>query len=712
MGNPGQFVIIGCVPNRIDPPHPALSRANGTHGFATAGNVVEVNNDADSSQVRSWPNGVLKSVSSQGDVTAQTQGEARTQLMHDGNVRMENPQGSTSITPEGTITQQNAAGAIAALKKDGDVSIQNPSGSALHLKKISSQMKGPLGGILGQLKEAGKTLTTALSASKKIMEQAKLLSGSLPGLDPSRLGDVISKADELFSELNNTLQTQMPKAVELLDKLQTASVEDLGNSLMTQAQRAAENYTPQIFKAVEEMLQNGSTLEQMLTKLEQQLPQNALEHVTSEVLSELQTTLRGLQHVPDGQKLQMRSILDAFLADSSDSVTGLLETGLAGALEEIREQVDPWIGVLLPEDPQELERIIVMVRNAIPERVETLAGEARMRQIILEMLGSNTVDDALRRLSGYATQGILGRTKEQVAAHTQATAAVSPMMRAFGAAKVQNKSQMAKSLQELASVDGMPSDFGVDQIQGEDGQMDGGIEKWMQEQGGTLMKEALDSLQQQMGGLLSGGLDESMSLDSLVSQMDGGSVVEALPMLVKASTSIGGAGGQLLVSPPLAALVGPMGSSQVFASAATAGFTSPFGSFAFGAFGGSMFSLGSMVMKMAQKGAKGSVGLSFTKQQGASLNSYSDNRRPDDDDDPDREPRNVTAQVAVNAGTAFLRALNGSQVANQIAVTHNGIFINGRDISFLWGYDDRFSSIEGRLSTLEAAAVPPPPATT
>ena len=135
-------IILGCLPNREDPPHPETDRSKGTYGSVTSGQVFEINNDTESSQLKLWPNGVIKSVSSKGDVTHQTEAGARTQITHDGNLRMENQYAFSAITKTGTVTQKSANGALLNLHEDGTVDITNSNKANIRLDGTQAKMVG------------------------------------------------------------------------------------------------------------------------------------------------------------------------------------------------------------------------------------------------------------------------------------------------------------------------------------------------------------------------------------------------------------------------------------------------------------------------------------------------------------------------------------------------------------------------------------------
>jgi uncharacterized protein involved in type VI secretion and phage assembly len=119
MGDPRQMILLGCIPSRIDRPWPEMDRSKEVYGSATPGQVFEIKNDAEASQLNAFPHGVLQHVSGKGDIMQQTAENARLQLLHDGTSRIENDKAFTTHTPDGTVVQRNAEGAQSILRAGG-----------------------------------------------------------------------------------------------------------------------------------------------------------------------------------------------------------------------------------------------------------------------------------------------------------------------------------------------------------------------------------------------------------------------------------------------------------------------------------------------------------------------------------------------------------------------------------------------------------------
>ena len=123
FGDPTRVIILGCLHNRVDRPHPDFDRSHGVTGSASAGGTIEINNDKDGSYFKSFASKAVQSVSGDGSILQESPGKARVHLMKDGGATIENDNASFTASPEGNLNARSLGGAAINLNKDGTLTI-------------------------------------------------------------------------------------------------------------------------------------------------------------------------------------------------------------------------------------------------------------------------------------------------------------------------------------------------------------------------------------------------------------------------------------------------------------------------------------------------------------------------------------------------------------------------------------------------------------
>lgn len=651
FGDPRQMIVVGCLPSRVDRPHPDLNRADGTYGLATPNETVEAFRDTDASAVISRPNGVLQTISGEGDIMMQTEERGRVMIQRDGTTSLNNDLSHTALSKDGEVSQRSAEGAESVLRANGEIDIKSSSATSLRLRKSEGTLEGPLNPLSAAIAQAGQ-LSATLGEAQGLLTDLQAIAqdfgvgGNLEGF----LGD----AQSVLEDLQNLSGSLAPGAAALR-KLQDFSVEDLGKSLLPQVGKFLElGDLPQRIKP---LLRGELTGEAIAQKVLEILPEDLAENFLAQQISGV---LDGLQYDP---AMQFQAILGAIAPDSFESIRNIIGLELHQSLGAIAQVIQAYQATPPPTQenpaPDPLAPAVAALRRQLPGTIQRFLTE----EIVASALHQPDLDAALTILLGTSLSGLAGEAVLQVDQIREIAGKLTPL------------SEAAAALESGQATNQTPAQ----------------LQSSIFEQVAAITPSVIASLQSvnQLANAVPSGIS--------------GAKVRATPLLAQMETSLGAAGATVQVNPALAALVSPGGSSKVFASAAGVGLMGGGSSLLLGAAGGALMSLASFAFRAMQKDGQ-AVGLQLDPETGvASLSSYAST--PDPDQGDETLWQNDTARVAVSGNIVRIEARAGRAAAHYIEVSPSGIFLDGFDVSIL-------PSLVARISALEAAAVPPPPSGT
>jgi len=671
FGDPRQMIVVGCLPSRVDRPHPDLDRASGTYGSATPNETIEAYCDTDNSAVISRPNGVLQTISGEGDLMIQTEERGRMQLRQDGTASLSNDLSHTILSKDGEVSQRSAAGAASILRADGKVEISSSSAARLQLDGRDGLLEGPLNSLSQAIAEVRTTLSGALGKAQGLLTDLEAIAQDfLPGSDlESFLNDAGSVLEELKG-LNQSLGT----GSESLQKLQGFSVEELGRSLLPQVAKMAG--LGDLTQQIEPLLQPGITGEVIAQRIVGLLPDDLAKVFPFEAIA---TVLDGLQH---DQPMQLQAILGAVLPDGFRSIRNIIGLDLHRTLNQIKQAIVDFQAIPLPPDAppptvNPLDLAVRALRVHLPSAIAQLFDD----QAIASILQSPNLDDAIQTLLGESLAGIT----------TQASKAVEHLQGAAG------------TLEPLGQViNGLLT--GVDSTDALQSLRSAGVLPNAQAPTGETLRTALLSEAHRLAPAIATGLRTVNRLLNAVPSGEAGAKIRATQTIAQMETYLGSAGAIAQVTPLMASLVSPGGTSQIFAGVAGAGLMSPLGSFSFGIGGGSLVSTVGLALQTFQSAGR-AAGIRLSPEAGVSLGSYAPSAQWDDE----TVWQNDTARVSVLNDVVTIESRANGAAAHYIRVSPQGIFLDGIDVAILPTLVQDLQGLVTRIAALESAGSPPPP---
>jgi hypothetical protein len=699
LGHPNQMILLGCIPNRIDRPSPEVDRAQGLYGHHTQNGVYKIRNDKEQSEINAFPHGVTQHVSGTGDITQQTKEGARLQLKSDGTVRNENPKSSTTLSPDGTVETRNAAAGTSVLNKDGNWEIKSKNQASLKLNDGDAVMEGPTSQLSSLVSGLKRKLAGPLGEGESLVRKIQGLADSAGTMNIEQL---LLELPEAIASVEGIIQS-FPDALKTIDELSQYPVAELGDSLMSQAKHFLDTNLGKLIPQVHQVLSAPGSIEDKAGRL---LP--LLGDAVSEL--DLRQILTGLDGMPDIQAQAIANLVSPGGFEASKNIFGLnLESTLAeldqslsltkkpalkkasDTLSELgidltKKGVD--LGTVLSSsflpsstatgtdlrDAQKFltELIDQKIPDLLPSSLQDLFDKPDITNIVqLALTGGNPMGMLLGQ-SASKLVGSLAPTLLEGIGLEKAIAPVQQLLGVLGSGNLEGVGGILNSI-----VPGLDLDKALS----------GGIPGIVKD----VLPDVLGGLTKPLGGLFGGGKKKANLAFNALNGTAKGGVVRATQSGVEAIADSALPTAKLVVTKAKAALVAQTGLAEVFAGGATAGLSTPFGSFGFGAGGGSLFSMGSMAMRIAQDVGK-SAGLLLHPKSGVSLASFADSDF--DPDEPDKWARK-TAEVTIDEGNVYI-ASHGSG-HDGIAVTPNGVYVQGWHIQALV---DRLSSLEASFASL------------
>lgn len=717
MGQPNQFLLLACINNKVDPPHPEFDRAKRTYGSATPGQVFTIKNDTSASRTDSYPHGVLQNVSGDGNLTNQTRDHARMQLRQDGTSRLENDNSFTMHSPEGTVSQRSADGAQQVLHSDGRVEMNSASGALLHLFDGEAQMSGPANQISALIADVKSLVGGHLGEGGALFSQISKLSKNL--LAGGDFASFLNAASGALDGLDQGLLKNINPGSAALSKLTGLSFDELGTAVMPQIQKALKTGLSDVVPGLESFLQSAPNFlpETISGKLAEILPAGMLKGLNlSSLGADLSPLLQALTGDPG---MQLQNILDQVMPKgwkSIENVLGMNLQGAIGGIDEILNKEPPTLESLLAEGLIVAETVISreledVVELATPENLEILRqeiekffklGVSQLTELIpgnlsglvselnlkdlLQMEQGISGAGRMQNLVGRFSQGLLSKASGTIANLAPSLDKIKPVM---GLAKdLLNYQKTATDEGRLRIVENLLSMAGDSEFSQFINLDAANLLQHAQDQ---VLPKMLSTFSDRIQGLLGPTVDDLNKAINAVPQGGSGSTVLATNLIAQISTPLQAAGSMLEVRPDASELLSPFRLNRVFAQAGKAGIATPFGGMSVstaGLSGGldAISGIASVGMRVAEKAMRSEDGQSFKSEgkssgmgahseDGAAVGSFY--RSDWDFDDPKVKWKNQSAEIRAKHRIATITTFDPDETPEyQIRVDQKGIKFN------------------------------------
>ena len=691
LGHPNQMILLGCIPNRVDRPSPEVDRSQGLYGHHTQNGVYKIRNDKEQSEINVFPHGVTQHVSATGDITQQTKEGARVQLKSDGTVRNENPKSSTTLSPDGTVETRNAAAGTSVLNKEGNWEIKSKNQASLKLNDGDAVMEGPTSKLSSLVSGLKGKLAGSLGQGESLVRKIQGLADSVGTMNIEQL---LLELPEAIASVEEIIKS-FPEALKTIEDLQKYPVAELGDSLMGQAQHFLDTNLGKLIPEIKQLVSGPGSIEDKANSL---LP--LLGEAVSKVdLNQILTSMDGM---PDIQTQAIASLVVPGGFESAKNIFGLnlestlveldLNLSLTGAKPDLKkaDTVFSELGITLGKGGVDLSTVLSPsflpdsgtdlrdtqkfltklieqeIPSLLPSSLQDLFNKQDITSIVqLALTGGNPMG----MLLGGAASKLVGNLAPTLLEGIGMSKAIAPVQQLLGVLGSGN----------LEGVGGILSNIvpGLDLNKA----LSGGIPGIVQD----VLPDVLGGLTKPLSGLFGGGKKQAnLALNALNGTAKGG-VVRATQDGVEAIADSALPTAKLVVTKAKASLVAQTGLAEVFAGGATAGLSTPFGSFGFGPDGGDLFSKGAMAMRIAQDLGK-SAGLMLHPKSGVSLASFADKKK--------------TAEVTIDEGNIYIFSYGSGHEG--IAVTPDGVYLEGWHIRALV---DRLSSLESSFASLSEQAI-------
>lgn len=748
FGDPKQMLLIGCLANRVDRPHPEFDRSRKIYGTATPGQVFTLKNDKEASRIDAYPHGVLQQISKTGDITQQTVGKARLQLKADANVRIENNKSFTALTPDGTVKSSSAKGASSTLGSDGKILLSSSNMATLALNEVKAKIEGPSNSISSLLKTVQGALGGQLGDVQKTLNELQRVAESALKGDHKTFLNV---AMNLLGTLDKDLAKFLPQGLDAIGQLNKLDVSTLGKVILPQVDKALNLNLGTYYQEIEKLLNNKLDPESLISTLQKTFPnlkgiekalpiikninkpEIQIQAILAEIVpfQDIQNLIGGnflrnsgdiqgiinqaIQLIDKNKKQSLLShgvqkyddmALSLFLQENfsdvpekhDDLLTAIKDYGVTNTentnTQKPQSLVD-FINKNFVDFDKEIDLLSDKMKSIIP--VDTGLDSKSLSNILKT---ADTKNPWIDLLGSQAKQSLNGSEKaiKDISKKSKAITGLNQFVQDVGDkyfndiqdAVLKNKSFINPELKKAQeSIMGMLKDvFGAKLNIG-----DLSIDKFL--------PMAAKFLNQEISPLLKTGMGEINKLINLIPQGIKGAVVEASQTMAEMKTQLGGAGAIARVQSMSAEMIGPGGVTSLFAGMESAGIKTPWGSFDLGSEGGSLISQGKMALKVLQD-IGGSAGISLHPKEGASLASYFPAKANEAS-----FAINQSARITTEGQTVKIESLNpGGSVNHAIIVSPTGIFLDNIDIHYLAELPYKLSALEARLTAIESMQIP------
>lgn len=349
MGDPTQFMVTWCIPNRFEPPNRELSNNDGFTGETTEGGTIKLLDDRTGATINATPSGLTTYSSAKGDKLVQTPGGGKSVMFSDGAISQENKKASTNISVDGDIKSSNSAGVTLGLSSKGSVELEDKMGAGLKLDgDKNATFQGTRTPLAGTVKALERLLPGLISEASQLVRAITA--------DPFN-NVLIGRLEELLGKL--------PEAQNLLQELSDFGTEAIGKSLLPQATAAINGGIDQLKIIAEQAIQEPDPVEYLKKELTDDQFKKIPENLT--------VTLNALSHDPP---LQVQSIVSSLVDGGFDSIKQVIGMGVETLLPQVDRllktipEIDEAIAT--PEEIEAWQKIVDEITANIQSQVPNL----------------------------------------------------------------------------------------------------------------------------------------------------------------------------------------------------------------------------------------------------------------------------------------------------------------------------------------------------
>jgi hypothetical protein len=686
MGRPNNWICIGCLYNKIDPPSPEHDINKGLYGFATREGTIEVSDEFNSSKMRYVEaTGIARTETKEGSIIEQTKGGARNTLSFDGNVILETPLSSFSQTPNGEISQKNAAGAFSQLLDNGELVLQNANNAALKLQNKEVNLTGPLGGIASNVKDLQKNIFGKLSSTSKLLEQ---LDGVLKNIPGNPLSHVMGDAQGLLTQIQGTLGKTFDQGLNALQQLNSLDTKQLADAIAPQLDKVLGNDIGNLARKIEGVVNGGFSSDQLLGKLKEVLPKDL-----HGAIDQAAPLVKGLGYNPDNL---IKGLLSRLAPEGMEAIENLVEMGLHKSIGPLQSVINEAHSVLDKFNTLTGKIIDQDTLDALPSVLQDIAKPTGLGITPTFTLGEFDADSFLKDRTTAAMEFIpsgLPVTPElmkDAITTKDLPSLVANIQQSQISTTLATFTKAQPLIQEVPKI----QDF-LSRLQVGDSLQDAKTKSPLELPDELDLKDSLEQLikplTEKLRPLLEQGFHQAQKAIASTPGKSGGGLLKLTEQAAKIYADSTGVGAALEVQKTVSQLLAPGGISKVFAGMGGVGATSPWGGFGFGAAGGGFLSQLPMALKVLQDG-KNLVGMFLDPDEGITI--------------ANKDNRGITKSYINASGDAI--SLGAAGLNDAISVSPDGVFIEGIYIKdylyqFRSAFDELGNLVGRRGEQLDAA---------
>lgn len=401
LGDPTQLLVLGCIPNRKEPPSVEFDRHRQLFGEASLGGTTKIHDDRTGASIVSTPADLITYSSAKGDHLTQTPGGAKITAFADGGISHENQNASSNITSTGDIKSGNNAGVSFGMTSDGKVSLEDKVGAGLALDgAANATFQGTRTPLAGTIKAIQRVLPGLLSQVSELIPA--LISNPENGILQGQLQDLLG---------------QLPEAQTLLTNLSDFGTDTIGKSLLPQAQATINLGIDQIKPIAEAAIAVADPVDYLKKNLPLEQVKNLPDTLSNQLIA--------LSHNP---AIQVQAIISALIPEGFGSVKNILGAGLESLLPQVNTllksipEIDQAIAT--PEEIEAWQKKITEVVGSIQEKLPNLDANSLVQTFLSggdpyrTIIGANAVSsinsvtESISSLTAKLDSGIQGILKE------------------------------------------------------------------------------------------------------------------------------------------------------------------------------------------------------------------------------------------------------------------------------------------------------------
>jgi hypothetical protein len=342
FGDPTQMLMIGCLPNREDRPHPDFDRSKGTYGKATAAGNIEFNDDTDGTKINHLISGIDEVYSGKGDYTISTRDDAILSLHKEGDVFLSNPKSSLNLSKEGDAAIANLTGSGLSLDSEGNVNFHGKDGASLNLSEKAAQLVGPSRRFAIALQKLRGFLSTEL---QKAQDQIVQLSRYTEQFKDGKIqaSTYVNRCAIVTDFIRNEFSSSIPENIEALEELGEVLPNAIAEILAPQIKYAQSINLPEIVEVAESSLSEDAeaTIDTLIENIPEAIAKLLLPEKRIALEKHLKSMVPVLAALRFDPKLQRDFLVAELVPNGWKSVDCIFAMGLESKVLEIENAINP-----------------------------------------------------------------------------------------------------------------------------------------------------------------------------------------------------------------------------------------------------------------------------------------------------------------------------------------------------------------------------------